>query len=108
LTISLGTSWGYKVRIHNFSANCVQLGETGWKPFVEWGGTFAEFAGETFHPQTDLPGSTDAKTNFTRIEEVKGSGSWYAGSLSPIEVGAVNAYRYEKVDNSHIRIWTSR
>lgn len=116
--VNLDSKWGFKSRIESDGYGhmsfcspkpnpvCSELKKTGWKPFDTWSGTKAHFYGETQHTQTDVPGTSSNKTNFSEVQEIKGSGSWYSGSTSPII--SISAYKQEFVSDSHFKIWTER
>lgn len=118
--VTLDSKWGYKSRILGdgygylykcdvgaSNSNCVQYKKTSWQPFNFWNGSHAEYAGETFHQQTDIPGTSSFRTNFEALQEIKGSGSWYVEPYFGTK-NCCTPYRMEVVSNSHFRIWTQR
>lgn len=117
--VTVNSKWGYKTNIKSDgygymyrcytgidNGNCTQYKKTGWKPFELWSGTHAEFFGESQHYTTDVPGTSSLRTNFSEVQEIKGSGSWYTGDL--VMLTDAQIFKNEKVSNSHIKIWTER
>jgi hypothetical protein len=100
----------YKCNADN-GGGCVQAVETNWDPHNVWpGGSVSTFMGETNHEESDVPGRTDSRTNFSQVREKQpDTDDWITGDLDFIGFFEHNTehYRFEFVDqDSHFRIWT--
>lgn len=65
-------------RIHMYATSGNQLAKTGFDPTAIWDAAWQDqFQGETKHLQTDAPGTTGDRVQFTTIQKlINGTGDW--------------------------------
>jgi hypothetical protein len=82
-------------RIHMY-ANGAQLAETNYNPEGDWDAAWDnQFAGETFHVGTDMPGTTGDKMDFDRLQYYNSAGTRINVSLATMRVGSAESSRYQ-------------
>jgi hypothetical protein len=83
-----------------------QVDSTTWKPADNWGSQpwSSQFAGETGHCQTDVPGVLTSKAHFTNVT-IKQNGNWIAPGTMTSHLDCNGKYAHAIVNSKALDIW---
>ncbi|MFT4296596.1 MAG: hypothetical protein QM582_14405 [Micropruina sp.] len=113
-------SWEYKVYRSNSNGHIYMKADTKnidvstFDPFGDWSsGWRVEYAAETFHKQSDVPGTTSDPTSVDNIKKADINSTWSFTSKSSLNIGITPGTRYHASTFSPsgggfgFRVWTS-
>ncbi|QIX27959.1 hypothetical protein ncot_16205 [Nocardioides sp. JQ2195] len=90
----------------------IQLLETGYNPQGDWNADWqAQFAAETFHPQTDVAGTTGDKNEFWNLQRMDSGGGFNFVQNFPLQVESTSRYHLDlydaQVGGKGMKTWTA-